>query len=157
MTGIPPRVVIGVGNRARGDDAAGHEVVAQLRGRLRPEVELVEEDGESLAILARLEGVSAACLIDACASGAPPGTVHRFDVVASRLPQRLRACSTHGLGVAEALELARALGTLPDSCILYAIEGASYELGAPLSAPVRAAVGALVEHLAAELAQSRLA
>lgn len=149
------RIVISVGNPQRGDDAAGCEVVVRLRNRLPPGVELIEEFGEGAAILAHMEGARAAYLVDACASGVPPGTVHRFDVAASCLPRSLRACSTHGLGIAEAIELARALGTLPEHCILYAVEGESYGLGAPLSSPVRAAVSSLAEHLATELMQSR--
>jgi hydrogenase maturation protease len=143
------RVIIGIGNRERGDDAAGCELVAQLRGRLPPEVELLEQNGEAGRLLAQLEGAAEACIVDACAVGVPPGTIRRLDA-ASPMPLRMRECSTHGLGVAEALAMARALGVLPPHCVLYAIEGESYELGAPLSQSVRAAIHLLVEVIAYE-------
>ncbi len=149
---VSRQIVIGIGNLERGDDAAGRIALERLRGRLPADIELIEESGEAAALLAAMEGATAAYLIDACTSGAASGTVYRLDAAASPLPRALRSCSTHGLGLAEALELARALGTLPGRCIVYAIEGASFELGAPLSAPVRAQIDALVTPLAAEIA-----
>ena len=143
--------MIGIGNRERGDDAAGPIVLEQLRGRLPAHVELIEERGEATAVAAAMEGAAVAYLIDACASGAPPGTLHRFEAALAPWPRALRSCSTHGLGLPEALELARALGTLPDRCVVYAIEGVSYELGSPPSAPVLAQIAALVPRVIAEL------
>ena len=77
-----------------------------------------------------------------CASGATVGTVRRFDVGSAPLPQGAFNfnISTHGLGLAEAVELARALDQLPDRCVVYAIEAASFQPGAPLSPPVAAAI-----------------
>ncbi|MBX5454505.1 MAG: hydrogenase maturation protease [Acidobacteriia bacterium] len=148
-----PRVrVIGIGNPDRGDDAAGRRVAALLRGTLPAKIAIVEHDGEATALLACLDGVEAAFLVDACASGAPAGTVRRFDVTAAPLPQRIFPFSTHGLGLAEAVELARALGALPKHCIVYAVEGASFAAGAPLSAPVRTAVATIAERIRAEIA-----
>lgn len=144
------RVVIGIGNPDRGDDAAGRIALRHLRG-LAADIELIEARGEATAVLAAMEGAKAAYLIDACTSGAAPGTVHRFDAAVPPWPRTLRSSSTHGLGVAEALELARALGALPDRCIVYAIEGGCFQLGATLSAPVRAQIDALVARLTAEI------
>jgi len=149
---VTRRLVIGVGNLERGDDAAGRIALERLRGRVAADVELIEASGEVTTLLAAIQGATAAYLIDACTSGAAPGTVYRLDTAASPWQRALRSCSTHGLGVAEALELARALGTLPGHCIVYAIEGASFELGAPVSDPVRAQIDALVTRLAAEIA-----
>jgi hydrogenase maturation protease len=138
-TGRGP-LVIGIGNPDRGDDAAGRAVARWLNGRLPPDVEIIEHDGEPASLLARLEGVATAYLIDACASGTAIGTVRRFDVRAAPLSQEAFSVSTHGLGLAEAVELARALGQLPDRCIVYAIEGHSFEPGAQLSPAVAAAI-----------------
>ena len=106
-------VVIGIGNPDRGDDGAGREAVRRLCGRVPPGVELRAMDGEPAALLDALWGAGAAWLVDACASGAPPGTVHRLDAAAGPLPREGFALSSHGLGLAEAVELARALGQLP--------------------------------------------
>lgn len=151
MIGVPRRIVIGIGNLERGDDAAGRMVLRRLRRRLTADVELIEHSGEAASLLASLEGASTAYLIDACNSGSPPGTLFRFEAALCPWPRALRSCSTHGLGLAEALELAAALGTLPARCLVYAIEGARYALGDHLSAPVRAQIDSLVPQLVAEI------
>lgn len=141
------RMVIGLGNAGRGDDAAGLACVAALRGRLPEEIELIETDGEPAVLLKLLAQASEACLIDASVSGALPGTVARFDVAGHPLPALAAPASTHGLGLSEALELARALGVLPGRCVVYAIEGLDYEPGAPLTEPVLAAISAVAERI----------
>ncbi len=144
-------LVIGIGNPDRGDDAAGRAVVRLLRGAAPASVEIIEHDGEATALLASLEGAASAWLVDACVSGAPAGTVHRFDVVASPMPQNAFGSSTHGFGVAAAVELARALGQMPGRCVVYGIEGRSFEPGVPLSPPVRAAVADVARRLTREV------
>lgn len=148
----PRRIVLGIGNPDRGDDAAGQAVVRILRGVLPLDVEVEEHSGEATSLLSRLDGVLEAFLVDACTSGAPSGTVQRFDVVTTPLPKDAFGLSTHGLGVAEAVELGRTLGQLPPRCIVYAIEGDSYEAGAPLSQPVAAAVADVANRLRSEIA-----
>ena len=152
MADVPGRrIVIGIGNPDRGDDGAGRAVVQRLRGRLPDDVVLVEQGGETTALLASIEGAGAAFLVDACVSGAAPGTIRRLDAAATALPPGL-GLSSHGLGLAEAVELARLLGRLPPRCIVYAIEGGSFALGAPLSPPVAQAVAEVAARLAAEIA-----
>jgi hydrogenase maturation protease len=146
------RIVIGVGNPDRGDDAVGRAVARRLLGALPADVEIVEAEGEATALMARLDGAEEAYLVDACASGAAAGTVRRFDVGAGPLPQDAFGVSTHGFGLAEAIELARALGQLPRRCIVYAVEGASFEIGAALSGPVAVAVADVADRLRAEIA-----
>lgn len=144
-------LVLGLGNPNRGDDAAGLAVAQALRGALPAAVEVAETDGEATGILAKLEGASAAFLVDACVSGAAAGTVHSFDVSRAPLPQGAFGLSTHGFGLHEALELARALEQLPPRCVVFAIEGAGFETGAPLSASAAAAVIEVARRLSAEL------
>ena len=145
-------VVIGVGNPDRGDDAAGREVARRLRRSLAAEVDIVELDGEATALLARLEGARTVFLIDACVSGAPPGTVRRLDVGAGPLPRAAFGLSSHGFGLAEALELAATLGAMPQRCVVYAIEGDCFDFGAPVSAAVARAIDAVVEEMRREVA-----
>ncbi len=146
------RIVVGIGNPERGDDAAGRILARRLRGALPQDIDIAEHDGETTGLLALLDGADAAFLIDACVSGAPAGTIHRFDLADGELPPISGRISSHGLGLAEALELARALGQLPPRCILYAIDGQSFDAGAELSPPVIAAVGVVAGRLRTELA-----
>jgi hydrogenase maturation protease len=154
MANKPPRrMVLGVGNPGRGDDAAGRAVVRRLEGLLPAGVEVIERDGEATALLAEINGAAAAFIVDACASGAPPGTIRRFDASTAPLPDLAFALSTHGFGLAAAIELARALGQLPPRCVVYAIEGDTFEAGAPLSPAVAKAVVEVARRLRAEIAE----
>ena len=147
----PRCIVFGVGNPDRGDDAAGPAVARQLRELLLG-VQVIDHGGEATALVARMDGAESVYLIDACASGAPAGTIHRFDVGAAPVPDVALGLSTHGFGLALAVELARTLGHLPRQCVIYAIEGGSFEIGAPLSPPVAAAVAEAVSQVRAEIA-----
>lgn len=134
----PRRVVIGVGNAARGDDAAGVIAARRLGG--------LEHEGDPVALLHVWCDADTAIVIDAVSSGAPPGTVHRFDATAAPLPTKLRgSSSTHALGLAEAIELGRTLGQLPARLIVYGIEGERFEAGAELTPAVAAAIEAVVD------------
>jgi hydrogenase maturation protease len=82
-------------------------------------------------------------VVDAVASGAPAGTVHRLDPVGDPLPAEFARGSTHAFGLAETIELARTLDRLPPRITVYGIEGTDFRAGDELSAPVRAAVDAV--------------
>lgn len=144
-------IVIGIGNPDRCDDGAGRSVAQSLRGRMPAHVEIAELDGEATSLLALLEGADAAVLIDACLSDSAPGTVQRFDVRHAPLPNARFNLSTHGLGLADAVELARSLGQLPASCVVYAIEAGSVGQGRTLSAPVAAAVDIVSARVQADI------
>ena len=145
------QIVLGIGNAERGDDAAGRTVARLLQGRLPDDVEIAELEGEAMELLARFEGVDAAFLVDACWSGAPAGTIRRLDANVTPLQQGLFSLSTHGFGLAEAVELARVLTQLPPHCVVYAIEGDSFETGAPLSQAVAVAVADVAARLRTEI------
>lgn len=132
-------MVIGVGNRWAGDDAAGLAVARRVGGR--------ELEGDPASLLDAWAGADDVVVVDAAASGAPPGTIRRFDAGAGPLPARSLRSSSHAFGVPDAIELARALGRLPPRLEVYAIEGASFGAGAALSGPVERAVDELVAAL----------
>ena len=144
---MPRLVVIGIGNRDRGDDAFGRVVAARLRGRFSGHVSLIEVDGEATALLDCLGEADGAIVIDAAVSGSDPGEIHRFDAAREPLPAAKYGLSTHGFGIAEAVELARTLGTLPGRCIVYTAEARSFELGAPLSPELVLAVEEVAAHV----------
>ncbi len=129
-----------VGNRWRGDDAAGLEVATLLRGTLPEEADVLEREGEPTALMDAWEGAETVWLVDAVSSEAQAGVVHRVDASEDKLPARLFRASTHHFGLADAVELARALGRLPPRAIVYGIEGARFEAGAELTPGVAAAL-----------------
>jgi hydrogenase maturation protease len=70
---------------------------------------ILEATGEGTALLESWKGADTVILIDAVASGAYPGTIHRLDARAQLLPAGFLHTSSHAFGVAQGVELARAL------------------------------------------------
>ena len=150
---VPQRItVIGIGNPDRGDDGAGRAVARLLKGVRAHGTVIVETNGDVAELLDKMDDEPTVFLIDACLSGVTPGTVRRFDVGHQQLPRDTFGASTHGLGLAQAIDLARVLGRLPPRCVVIAIEGKSFEIGAPLSPEVEEAVVSVANQLRAELA-----
>ncbi len=129
-------VIIGVGNPMRGDDAIGPLTLRALAKTCPPEIRLIEIEGEATQLLEAVTGATAAIIIDACRSGSPAGTIHRFDVVKSPIPVNLGAFSSHGFGLAAGLELARSLKQLPRICVVFAVEVIEFNPGAGLTPEV---------------------
>jgi hydrogenase maturation protease len=141
-------LVIGVGNRHRGDDAAGLALVDRLEARASSQLRLRALTGAPVELSRHWSPEDAVVIVDAArAGGGPPGEIYRFDALEGPLPAGVFAVSTHSLGVSQGIELARALAQLPRRLVVYGVEGRCFERGAPLSAEVSAAL----EDLAAQL------
>jgi hydrogenase maturation protease len=141
--------VIGVGNAYRGDDAVGLAVAERVRERA-PGLDVLVCEQEPLGVLDAWEGAALALLVDAVSSGSDPGTVHRLDATAAALPATVFRGSTHAFGVAEVVELGRALGRLPARLLVYGVEGRAFAAGDELTPAVADAVEPLVEELLEE-------
>ena len=129
-------VIIGCGNRQRSDDAAGILVAEKLR-KLGIKAEICTRGCAELIEV--WTGAKDVIVVDAVVSGAPVGTIRAWNGREAPLSVRTPP-STHGLGVAEAIELARVLDRLPSRLRVYGIEGRRFELGAELSPEVNAAI-----------------
>jgi hydrogenase maturation protease len=143
--------VVGIGNAWRSDDAVGLAVARLLTGTLPEGVDVLEREGEPTALIDSWEGAEEVWLVDAVSSGAPPGTLHRLDASEQELPAALFRASTHHFGLAEAVELARAVGRLPRKTIVYGIEGASFDTGETLSPEVEEAAARAAEAVREEV------
>ena len=148
-------MVIGIGNGLGHDDAAGLVIARGLRASgHEAELTVHEHECETLGLLDIWQGADAVVLVDAIRSGAPPGTLHRFDATCAPIPARLRSSSsTHAFGVGEAIELARALGRLPRRVVLLGIEGRRFAAGSGLSDEVEAMTAELLEAVLTEARQ----
>lgn len=145
-------LVVGIGNPDRGDDAVGRVVAARLRARAPAGAAVREHDGEATTLLDWLGDAEAAILIDAALSGEVPGTVQRFDVGTSPVPRgKTFGVSTHGIALADAIELARTLGRLPARCVVYAVEAEDLSPGSPLTPAVARAAADLEPRILEEL------
>ena len=151
MSGPEKIVVIALGNRFRGDDGIGPFVADRLNGRLHA-CTIVEGCDDAMALVSAWESAALAVVIDAAVSGAAPGTIRRLEAGAQPLPRDLARCSSHGLGLAEAVELGKALGRLPARLVIFAVEAGTLEPGAALSPEVTVAVNEVVRNVEAEIA-----
>jgi hydrogenase maturation protease len=146
------RVVVGLGNPHRRDDGVGPVVVAHLRAVGLPHLQAIAT-GDGLAIVDVCRHAAVVIIVDAVASGAPPGTIICYDALRQTLPRPWFHCSTHTLGVVEAIELARALQQLPRRLLVYGVEGRDFAPGMGLSAAVASAVPEVVARIVRELAR----
>jgi hydrogenase maturation protease len=92
-------------------------------------------------------------VVDAVLTGAPPGTLHRVESAGTPLPRELRLASTHAVGVADALELGRAVGRAPGRVVVLGVEGARFGMGDEITPAVAAAVDDVVEAALVELGE----
>lgn len=140
-------LIIGCGNRQRGDDGAGILVAERLR-ELGIEADM--RIGEAVDLVEAWKGADEVIVIDTVVTGAPSGTVRvwngRHQVASIR-----NNTSTHTLGVAGAIELAYVLDQLPIRLRVYGIEGSRFELGAEISPQVQRAVAEVVGRIIADL------
>jgi len=140
-------LVIGIGNEFRGDDALGLHVAREIRGRDLEGVSVIEHAGEGLLLIDAWRDRECVMIIDAVSSGSVPGTLRYFDASSVELPQPFLRYSSHAIGVADAIQLARRLQQLPPRVYVYGIEGHTFGIGTPLSPPVRKHIPELVEKI----------
>ena len=138
-------LIIGVGNEYRSDDAVGILIARRLRELSLNRVTVIEKSGEGTELMESWKNADNVILIDAVASGAKPGTIHRFDARARPIPASYFRCSTHAFSVGEAIELARTLNRLPANLTVFGIEGKVFNTGTGLSPDVQEATGQVVE------------
>ena len=136
MSSGSDRVVIGVGNAWAGDDAAGLLVARMVRERAPADVAVIEHEGEPTSLLEEWRGAALAIVVDATSGGGSPGEVRVMDATDAPLPAAFTGTSTHAFGLAEAIELGRALGRLPERLLVVGVEGARFEAGVEPSAEV---------------------
>jgi len=133
-------LVVGLGNPDCGDDAAGALVADQLAGKVPSGVSVVSRSSDMLSLIEDWAGFDVLVCVDAAASMGSPGRIHRIDLASGDLPREPAIASSHAFGLAEAVDLARALELAPPEIIVYAIEGGRFEVGtAPSEAVVRSA------------------
>ena len=142
-------LIIGCGNEDRSDDGAGLMAVRRLRAM---GFEAKAHSGEALELMEAWAGAEEVVVIDAVVSGRAPGTLLSWNAVANPLPRAQFQCSTHAWGLAEAVELARALGRLPDKLIIYGIEAGSLAAGGTLTPQVSRTVEEVATRIAQEAA-----
>ena len=135
--------IICCGNRERGDDGAGVFVADRLR---ELGIEVMIHSGEPLALMDAWTDADEVIVVDAVVTGAPVGTVHRWNGQPPAATAPVSA-STHGLGLAEAIRLGRQLHRMPSQLFIYGIEGNHFAMGTQMALKVQQAVEKVVEDI----------
>lgn len=134
----------------RGDDAVGLLAARRIRQEVGDRVEVIEAEMAGVDLIELMKGAHIVMLIDAACSGQAPGTVHRLNASANPIGAQIFPHSSHAIGISEALELARAMGSLPATVIVYGVEVGNVEAGRPLSPPAAKALDEVVERIVQE-------
>jgi hydrogenase maturation protease len=112
--------IIGVGSPVAGDDLGWAAIEALEGAGLNRCADLLRLDRPGPALLDYLQGRSRVILIDAMQAGLEPGSVRALspeELITSAQPP-----SSHDLGLAETLALARALGCMPARLYVIGVE-----------------------------------
>ncbi len=140
-------VVAGFGSTDRRDDGVGPLVAA--RAQSMTSATDIGPLGDPLDLLGQWNGVDLVIVVDAVRSGAPTGTVRviEMDIESDHDPLQsdwaefeTRVTSTHGIGLAGVVRLARAVGQAPKRLIVVGVEGEAFGFGEGLSPGVERAV-----------------
>lgn len=130
-------VVIGCGNLLRGDDAVGPTLVRRLVDDGVPDgVTLVDGGTTGMNVAFSMRGARKVVLIDAASTGAEPGTIYRIPgSELEHLPSIDDGLHTHDFRWDHALSFGRWLlgDSYPEEVVVYLVEIARTEPGAPLS------------------------
>ena len=98
-------------------------------------------------------GAHTVVILDAVRSGHQAGTLFRLDASKEQIPKKFFHYSSHTFGVAEAIEMARELRQLPQTLLVYGIEGSDFGTGQGLSPAVSAAMSHLLNSVEAEISR----
>ena len=142
-------MVIGIGNDLRGDDAAGLLVARRLRER-QPDLKVLESSADPITLMEAWEGETRVVLVDAVESGGTPGELYRHEAHEQPLPADFFHCSTHSIGMAEAVEFARNLQRLPEQVTVFGIEGGNFQADAEVNASVLETIEKLAQQILEE-------
>lgn len=132
--------IIGLGQKAAGDDGVGLAVLDELRGRSLPQGTALLQLADPTELVSLLAEDARVLLVDAVLAW-PPGVV--VELAPEELSTRaLQPTSSHGLGAAQAIELARTLspGAGADLRVVAVTIGRPERYATALSPEVRAAV-----------------
>lgn len=152
MTKKMPILVIGMGERLRHDDALGLFVAHKIKALNYGQVMVINGIADSASLMEKWSGAGNVFVIDAVSSGAEAGKIYRFDAVLEEIPGNFgKSDSTHAMGLYDSIRLSRALGELPESLIVYGIEGADFSMGEGLSASAKKSALQVVEMIKNEI------
>jgi len=151
-------LIIGCGNWWCGDDAVGPTLIQRLRELgLDSYVRLLDAGTTALDAAFQMRGMQRVILVDAASTGQAPGTLLQLSGELLEQVSPPQALNTHTLRWDHSLAFGRwwLQEEYPREILVYLIEGACFDPGAPLSDTVALHVEVLAQQLMAELHPDR--
>lgn len=152
-------VVIGCGNANRTDDAAGIEVVRQLKGRDalrdRADILILDAGTDGMAVMFAARGCTTLIVVDSCWTGAEAGTI--FELPGREAETKhTPSLNLHDFRWDHALYAGRQIyrDAFPEDVTAFLIEAHSLELGCGLTAAVARSVAVVAERIEARIMES---
>lgn len=142
-------LLVGIGSPL-GDDQAGWQVAELLKhsaDSLDLEICQASSPADLLHWVADCERL---IVCDACHGAGPVGSIHRWTWPLSQA-NPVRWSGTHDITLPAALQLAQTLELLPESVVIWAVEGSDSSPGSSLTDEVADALSNLCEQVSAEL------
>ncbi len=150
MACTEPRVlIIGCGNLLRGDDGVGPVLIRHLWEQgIPPEVQIADGGTAGMDVAFRMDGMPEVVIIDACRTGAEPGTLYEVPGAEVETPP-LTGMNMHAFRWDHAIAFGRWLlkDRYPAKVMVYLIEAAHTEPSMELSPEVTATMHRLIERL----------
>jgi hydrogenase maturation protease len=144
-------LILGLGNPILRDDAAGLQAARRLYELVGDEdIDLVEAAVAGMQTVQLLSGYDRAVVIDVIQDETRVGEVWRIDTDDL---ENVSSTSSHGIGLGQALRLARLMGLpVPEQILIYAIAAADTQtFGETLTPQLAKALPAIVRRIAADL------
>ncbi len=139
--GLPARLIIGIGNPSRGDDALGPLLIERLETLRLPDVELLTDFQLQVEYALDLRGRGQVVFVDASLEAPAPFTFNPVEAVADA------SYSSHELSPGAVLYAYEKLFGEPPPAFVLAIRGEAFELGDDLSAAASANLEAALAFL----------
>ncbi len=114
-------LILGIGNPILTDDGVGIKIAQKLKEG-NPELEVMETSEAGIALLELIVGYDKLIIIDSIKTErGKPGELYRLEL--EDLKPTMEFSSSHGIGIATAIELGQRMGyKIPKYISLYAIE-----------------------------------
>ena len=150
------KLLLGIGHRFRSDDGLGPYVVQQINKKKIEGIVAWELNGDFTNIIDSLGDYQELIVVDAATSGQAKGSYQVINYRKEELPTEWVQSSTHGLGIAEGLQLASVLGVLPDKVTIYAVEAGNLDPGNQLSLEVLKAADRVIAEIEQQLQKASI-
>ena len=156
-TAAPRRVVVlGVGNILMADEGLGVRCVDTIErgGSLPPDVVCIDGGTSTHELLEDLESLDLLVIVDAAATGKPPGTIVRLE--GTSIPAAFsNKMSPHQHGINDLLASLTLLGRAPGRLVLFGVEPQTMRLSMDLSPAVSAVLPELCRRVVREVEDDR--